>query len=49
MYFDFEDHRPDTPTIARGMSSREMILITINLHLVFFVIVLLGPKLYDVR
>ena len=49
MYFDFEDHRPDTPTIARGMSSREMILITINLHLVFFVIVLLGPKLPFIR
>ena len=45
MYFDFEDHRPDTPTIARGMSSREMVLITVNLHLVFLVILLLGPKL----
>jgi TonB family protein len=45
MYFDFEDHRPDTPTIAPGMSSREMTLITVNLHLVFLVIILLGPKL----
>src|SRR5262245_11460872 len=45
MYFDFEDHRPDTPTIAPGMSSREMILITVNLHLVFLVIILLGPRL----
>ena len=49
MYFDFEDHRPDTPTIARSMSSREMVLITVNLHLVFLVIVLLGPKLPFIR
>ena len=49
MYFDFEDHRPDTPTIARGMSSREMVLITVNLHLVFLVVVLLGPKLPFIR
>ena len=49
MYFDFEDHRPDTPTIARSMSPREIVLITINLHLVFFVIVLLGPKLPFIR
>lgn len=45
MYFDFEDHRPDTPTIASGMSTREIILITVNLHLVFLVVLLLGPKL----
>jgi TonB family protein len=49
MYFDFEDHRPDTPTIARSMSSREIVLITVNLHLVFLVIVLLGPKLPFIR
>jgi TonB family protein len=44
MYFDFEDHRPDTPTIGRSMSAREVVLITVNLHLVFLVIILLGPK-----
>jgi TonB family protein len=31
------------------MSPREIVLITINLHLVFFVIVLLGPKLPFIR
>jgi TonB family protein len=45
MYFDFEDHRPDTPTIARPMSTREVVLITVNLHLVMLVVILLGPRL----
>src|SRR5688500_5350119 len=45
MYFDFEDHRPDTPTIPRPMSPREVVLITVNLHLVFLVAVLLGPRI----
>jgi TonB family protein len=45
MYFDFEDHRPDTPTIARTMSPREVVLITINLHLVILLAIVLGPKL----
>ena len=45
MYFDFEDHRPETPTIGRSMSTREVVLITVNLHLVFLVAILLGPKL----
>jgi TonB family protein len=44
MYFDFEDHRPDTPTIPRPMSVREVVLITVNLHLVVLVILLLGPR-----
>ena len=45
MYFDFEDHRPDTPTIGRPMSAREVVLITVNLHLVFLVLILLGPRI----
>src|SRR5512132_2990944 len=45
MYFDFEDHRPDTPTIGRTMSPREVVLITVNLHLLILVAILLGPKL----
>ena len=45
MYFDFEDHRPDTPSIARPMSTREVVLITVNLHLVVLVALLLGPQL----
>lgn len=49
MYFDFEDHRPDTPLIGRPMSRREVVLITINLHLVVLVAILLGPRLPFVR
>ena len=49
MYFDFEDHRPDTPSIGRPMSTREVVLITANLHLVFLVGILLGPRLPFVR
>ena len=45
MYFDFEDHRPDIPTIPRPMSLREVVLITVNLHLVALVIILLGPRI----
>jgi TonB family protein len=45
MYFDFEDHRPDTPTIPRPMSGREVVLITVNLHLLVLVAILLGPSL----
>lgn len=45
MYFDFEDLRPDTPHLPRPMSMREVVLLTVNLHLVFLVIVLLGPRL----
>ena len=45
MYFDFEDHRPDTPSIPRPMSTREVVLITVNLHLLFLVAILLGPKI----
>ena len=45
MYFDFEDNRPDTPSIPRPMSPREVVLITVNLHLLFLVAILLGPKI----
>ena len=49
MYFDFEDHRPDTPTIPRPMSPREVVLITVILHLVVLVAILLGPQLPFVK
>jgi TonB family protein len=49
MYFDFEDNRPDVPTIARALSSREAVLVTINVHLLLLVIILLGPKLPFIR
>jgi TonB family protein len=49
MYFDFEDHRPDTPHITGPMSAREVILITVNLHLVALVLLLLGPQIPFVK
>jgi TonB family protein len=49
MYFDFEDNRPDTPSIGRTMSTREVVLITVNLHLVFLVAILLGPRIPFVK
>jgi TonB family protein len=49
MYFDFEDHRPDTPTIPRPMSLREVVLITVNFHLLVLVAILLGPKIPFVK
>ena len=49
MYFDFEDHRPDTPSIPRPMSLREVVLITVNLHLVVLVAILLGPQIPFVK
>ena len=49
MYFDFDDHRPDTPSIPRPMSTREVVLITVNLHLVMLVVILLGPKIPFVK
>src|SRR5688572_31562500 len=49
MYFDFEDHRPDTPSIPRPMSQREVVLITVNLHLLVLVAILLGPQVPFVK
>jgi TonB family protein len=49
MYFDFEDDRPDTPTIARAISSREGVMLSIILHLVALVVILVLPTLPFVR
>jgi hypothetical protein len=46
MYFDFEDYRPDTPTIGRAISWREGVLLSIIVHLVFVILLLLAPKLF---
>jgi TonB family protein len=46
MYFDFEDYRPDVPTIGRVISWREGILLSIIVHLVMVVLLLLAPRLF---
>ncbi len=43
MYFDVEDHRPDTPRVSRAISLREAILWTLLLHAVLLIAVLLTP------
>jgi TonB family protein len=45
MYFNFEDSRPDTPTIATPLSRREGVLLSIVLHLLFVIAILVTPQL----
>lgn len=45
MYFDFEDHRPDTPRIASALSRREGVMVTVIVHMAALIVILLGPKL----
>jgi TonB family protein len=49
MYFDFEDYRPDTPTLARALTRREVVLITFNLHLLVVILILVAPRLPFVK
>ena len=46
MYFDFEDYRPDVPTIGRVISWREGVLLSIIAHLLAVVFLLLAPRLF---
>ena len=45
MYFDFEDQRPDTPTIARPLSTREGVMLSAIIHLLAVILILVGPHL----
>jgi TonB family protein len=45
MYFNFEEDRPDTPTIARPISAREGVMVSIILHLVAVIFILVLPTL----
>ena len=49
MYFNFEDDRPDTPTIARAFSPREGVLLSIIVHLVAVIVILILPTLPFVK
>jgi TonB family protein len=49
MYFDFEDDRPDTPTIARPISPREGVLMSIIFHLLAVIVILVLPTLPFVK
>jgi TonB family protein len=45
MYFDFEENRPDTPTIASPLSLREGVLLSIVIHLLFVIALLVMPTM----
>jgi TonB family protein len=45
MYFDFEENRPDTPTIASPLSMREGVLLSIVIHLLCVIALLVVPEM----
>lgn len=44
MYIDFEDYRPETPRLGRALSSLEVVLISIIVHLLLVIAILVMPK-----
>ena len=49
MYFDLEDHRPDTPILERPLTRLEQILITIIGYLLLVIAVIITPRLPFVK
>jgi len=49
MYFDFEDHRPDTPLMARPLTRLEQILLTIIAYLLVVIALIVYPRLPFVK
>jgi hypothetical protein len=45
MYFNFEDFRPDTPTLPRSLTRLEVFLLTIVVYLSMVILLLVWPKL----
>jgi TonB family protein len=45
MYFNFEDYRPDTPTLPRSLTRLEVSLLTIVLYLSLIILMLVWPNL----
>jgi len=48
MYFDFEDYRPDTPTVGPAISWREGILLSIIFHLLMVITLIVSPRIFPV-
>jgi TonB family protein len=44
MYFDFEDNRPDTPSVERAISWREGVLLSIVVHVLVFGLIVFLPR-----
>ncbi len=49
MYFDFEDLRPETPSLVSPISRREGVLLSIIAHLGFVILLIIWPHLPFVR
>jgi TonB family protein len=49
MYLDFEDSRPDTPTIERAISLRESVMMSVFAHVVLLGLILYAPEMPFVR
>jgi hypothetical protein len=45
MYFNFEDYRPDTPTLPRSLTRLEVCLLTIVVYLSMVILILVWPTL----
>jgi TonB family protein len=45
MYFDFEDHRPDTPLLDRPLTRLEQLLLTVIAYLLIVIFVILYPRM----
>jgi outer membrane biosynthesis protein TonB len=43
MYFDFEDYRPDTPSLTAPMTRREAVLLALLLHALLLIVYLITP------
>src|SRR5688500_6123260 len=49
MYFDFEDHHPDIPTLPRSLTRLEVILLTVVTYLLVIIVALVWPELPMVK
>jgi outer membrane biosynthesis protein TonB len=49
MYFDFEDHRPETPILERPLTRLEQLLITIIAYLLIIIGLIVYPRLPYVK
>ena len=45
MYFDFEDYRPEIPTLDRSLTRLEIILLTVVVHLLIVISIIAWPHL----
>jgi TonB family protein len=49
MYFNFEDYRPDTPTLPRSLTRLEVCLLTVVVYLSIVILMLVWPNLSFVQ